>query len=159
MMLGGIKIFKGNNFKDKRGYIWTSWLKKKYRINFIQDKFSLSKKNVFRGLHYDEKTWKLISCVYGKIFFVIVNCDKNSKYYLKHKTWYLSHTKNMQILIPPNYTNGHLCLSKECLFHYKLFYKGKYSDVKQQKVLKWNSDSLNIKWPSKKKFISSIRDK
>ena len=69
-MLDGIKIFKGNNFKDKRGYIWTSWLNKKYRINFIQDKFSLSKKNVFRGLHYDEKTWKLISCVYGKIFFV-----------------------------------------------------------------------------------------
>ena len=65
----------------------------------------------------------------------------------------------MQILIPPNYANGHLCLSKECLFHYKLFYRGKYSDVKQQKVLKWNSDSLNIKWPSKKKFISSIRDK
>jgi hypothetical protein len=28
MMLGGIKIFKGNNFKDKRKNIWTSWLKK-----------------------------------------------------------------------------------------------------------------------------------
>ena len=50
MMLGGIKIFKGNNFEDKRGNIWTSWLKKKYRINFIHDKFSLSKKKFISSI-------------------------------------------------------------------------------------------------------------
>ena len=104
-------------------------------------------KNVFRGLHYDEKTWKLISCVYGKIFFVIVNCDKKSKYYLKHKTWYLSHTKNMQILIPPNYANGHLCLSKECLFHYTQSYPKDYVDWYEQDAMKWDDERLKIEWP------------
>ena len=67
MMLGGIKIFKGNNFKDKRGYIWTSWLNKKYRINFIQDKFSLSKKNVFRELHYDEISGQTHDVTYAQL--------------------------------------------------------------------------------------------
>lgn len=154
-----IKIFKSSNFKDNRGLIWTSWEKKKINLNFKHDKFSLSKKNVFRGLHYDHKTWKLISCTYGKIFFVVVNCNKNSKNYLKHKSWILDGVKNVQILVPPMYANGHLCLSDVCLFHYKLSYRGKYVDVDKQKILKWDDPKINIKWPFKKKFILSNRDK
>ena len=68
-----IKIINSNNYSDKRGLIWTSWNKKNLNLNFKHDKFSFSKKNVLRGLHYDNKTWKLISCPYGKIFFVDVN--------------------------------------------------------------------------------------
>ena len=68
-MIKGIKVIKGSIFKDKRGKLWTSWKKnKKILLNFKHDKFSISKKNVLRGLHYDQKTWKLISCVYGKFF-------------------------------------------------------------------------------------------
>ena len=65
-----IKIFKNTIGQDKRGLIWTSWDKKLYpKKIFNRDKFSLSKKNVLRGLHYDLKSWKLISCVYGNFFF------------------------------------------------------------------------------------------
>ena len=46
-----------------------------------------------------------------------------------------------------NYANGHYCLSKECLFHYKLAYKRKHADVGQQFSLRWNDPKLNIKWP------------
>ena len=159
-MLKGIKIFKRSVFKDKRGYLWTSWKNsKKYKINFNHDKFSLSKKNVFRGLHYDNKTWKLVSCVYGSIFFVVVNCNKKSNQYLETFTIKLNHKDNRQILVPPNFANGHLCLSKDCVFHYKLFYKGAYSDVKSQKNIKWNDKRLDIKWPKNITFITSGRDK
>lgn len=157
--LKGVKIFTGSNFKDKRGILWTSWNKLKLnKINFNHDKFSLSKKNVFRGLHYDNKTWKLISCVYGKIFFVVVNLDKKSNQYMKFQTFILSHNENIQILIPPKFANGHYCLSRECLFHYKLSYKGSYNDVKNQKNIKWNDRRLNIKWPFKRPILSQ-RDK
>ena len=71
----------------------------------------------------------------------------------------LDHKINTQILIPPNFANGHLCLSKFCVFHYKLSYKGKYNDVKSQKVLKWNDNRINIRWPIKKNLILSERDK
>ena len=52
-------------------------------IKFNHDKFSISKKNVLRGLHCDFKSWKLVTCVYGKIFFVIVDMRKKTKNYLK----------------------------------------------------------------------------
>ena len=159
-MLKGIKIYKSDKFFDNRGSLWTSWKKnKKYKVVFNHDKFSVSKKNVLRGLHYDNKTWKLISCVYGKVFFVIVDCVKNSKSYLKSYSIVLNSMDNIQILVPPNFANGHLCLSSECVFHYKLSYKGKYSDVKNQKVLKWNDKTIKINWPLKKNLIMSVRDK
>ena len=159
-MIKGIKIFKGANFKDKRGLLWTSWKKnKRENLFYKHDKFSSSKKNVLRGLHYDNKTWKLISCVYGSVFFVVVNCDKKSKEYLKFFSLELNSKNNIQILVPPKFANGHLCLSKNCLFHYKLAYDGKYSDVKNQKVLKWNDKRLNINWPQTKNLIMSKRDK
>ena len=76
-----IKIFKNNSFEDHRGYYWTSWKKGSIKkIYFKHDKFSLSKKNVLRGLHGDKKTWKLVSCPYGKFFLVVVNYKKNSTF-------------------------------------------------------------------------------
>ena len=115
-----VKTFKSTIFKDHRGLYWTSWEKKKHRINFNHDKFSISKKNTLRGLHGDTKTWKLVSCVFGKVFFVIVNYNKKSKNYLKFKTMILKQGENMQVLIPPLHLNGFLCLSDSCVFHYKL---------------------------------------
>jgi dTDP-4-dehydrorhamnose 3,5-epimerase len=159
-MIKGIKIFKSDIFKDKRGSIWTSWeLNKSSKISFRHDKFAMSKKNTLRGLHYDSKTWKFISCVYGKVFFVVVNCEPKSKDYLKYSTMILDSKNNEQVLVPPNFANGHLCLSENCLFHYKLSYKGKYSDVGDQKNIKWYDKRLNIRWPIKKNLITSKRDK
>lgn len=133
--------------------------KKKIKLTFNHDKFSISKKNTLRGLHGDKKTWKLVSCVFGKVFFVVVNNIKNSKFYLRKKTFILDHKNNKQVLIPPNYANGFLCLSDHCVFHYKLSYKGRYFDVKNQQVLKWNDKRLKIKWPKTENLILSRRDK
>lgn len=154
-----IKEYKSSIFKDHRGLYWTSWEKKFFKLNFNHDKFSSSKKNTLRGLHGDPKTWKLVSCVQGKVFFVIVNYDSKSKTFLKHKTMILKQGENKQVLIPPMYLNGFLCLSNSCVFHYKLSYKGKYSDVGNQISLKWNDKRLNIKWPQKKNLIMSKRDR
>ena len=59
---------------------WTTWKKNTFKnIKFNHDKFSISKKNVLRGLHCDFKSWKMVTCVYGKIFFVVVDMRKKSK--------------------------------------------------------------------------------
>ena len=157
-MVAKIRINNISVFTDKRGDYWTSWKKNNYKLNFNHDKFSLSKENVLRGLHGDKKTWKLLSCVYGKVFFVIVNFEKKSNKFLHKKTFILSHENKKQILLPPNYLNGHLCLSKECLLHYKLSYKGKYVGSSQQISIRWNDPCLNIKWPILKPILSK-RDK
>ena len=151
-----IRVFKNSSFRDYRGFYWSSWKKGSIKkIKFRHDRFSLSKKNVLRGLHGDKKTWKLLSCPYGKLLLVVVNCLKKSKNYLKWKSWILSHKNGIQVLIPPNYANGYLCLSDKCLLHYKLTYKGSYNSVKRQFSLKWNDPRLKIKWRIKKPILNS----
>lgn len=154
-MLKNLKIIEKSNFKDTRGLLWTTWRKNTFKnIKFNHDKFSISKKNVLRGLHCDFKSWKMVTCVYGKIFFVVVDMRKKSKSYLNHKSWVLDYKKPKLILIPPYYANGHLCLSKECIFHYKWSYKGKYIDSDKQKSYRWNDQKIKIRWPIKKPFLS-----
>ena len=154
-----IKIVKNSIFADHRGLYWTIWKKGIFaKKKFMHDKISISKKNTLRGLHCDFKTWKMISCIYGKVFFVVVDMRKKSSTYLKHKQWILNYKKPVLILIPPYFANAHLCLSRECIFHYKLSYKGKYADAKKQQSYRWNDPKLNIKWPIKRPILSK-RDK
>ena len=54
------------------------------KIKFNHDKFSLSKYKTLRGIHCDFKSWKMITSIYGKFLFVVVDMRKNSKDYLKN---------------------------------------------------------------------------
>ena len=80
---------KKSSFKDKRGFYWTTWKKGSFKkIKFNHDKFSISKKNTLRGLHCDFKSWKMVTCVFGKLLLVVVDMKKNSKNYLKSEKFY-----------------------------------------------------------------------
>ena len=73
-MFKDIKIINNKNFRDFRGLLWTSWKKGNFKkIKFNHDKFSLSKRNTLRGFHCDFKSWKMITSVYGKFLFVVVD--------------------------------------------------------------------------------------
>ena len=158
-MFKDIKIASNKNFKDFRGLLWTSWQKDNFKkIKFNHDKFSLSKRKTLRGFHCDFKSWKMVTSVYGKFLFIVIDMRKNSKNYLKHKRWILDHKKPKSILIPPYYANAHLCLTKFCILHYKWSYKGKYIDAKKQKSYRWNDPKFKIRWPIKKPILS-FRDK
>ena len=151
-----IKIIKKSVFKDLRGRLWTSWKKTDHKnLKFNQDKFSISKKNTLKGFHCDFKSWKLITSVYGKFLLVAVNLKKNSKNYLKYKSFVIDHLSPKTVLLPPHYANAHLCLSKFCIFHYKWSYTGKYIDAKKQVSIRWNDPKINVKWPIKKPILSN----
>ena len=158
--LKGVLTIELDSFKDFRGeYVETYnealYKKAGIKTKFIQDDISTSKKNVLRGIHGDAKTWKLISCLYGEFYLVVVNCDKKSKDFGKWQSFILSDKNRMQVLVPANYGNAHLILSKTAIFHYK---QSTYYNPKGQFTYLWNDPSLKIKWPIKNPILSK-RDK
>lgn len=163
-ILNDIIIFKPSVNIDLRGTIFTTYNRELYdkylpgNISFIHDKFAESKKNVIRGLHGDVKTWKLITCVYGEIFQVVVDMRDNSPTYLKWDSWIINDINKIQVLVPPNFVNGYLVLSEKAIFHYKLAYEGDYFDINNQVVVKWNDSRLGIEWPVKNPILQG-RDK
>jgi dTDP-4-dehydrorhamnose 3,5-epimerase len=155
--LNGIQIIKNDTFYDHRGSLYTIYNSKDISNNLIfnHDKISRSKKNVLRGLHAD-KSWKLITCIYGSIQLVVVNYDKNHEQYLKWQSFIINSEDKIKIsiLVPPGFLNGHLVLSDEAIFHYKWSYDGKYPDIDEQISVKWNDPKINIIWKIENPILS-----
>lgn len=154
--LDGVLLIKLEAFKDFRGQYVETYNEGLYRkngikIKFIQDDISVSKRNVLRGLHGDLETWKLISCLYGKFYLVVVNCDIQSPDFGKWQSFVLSDKQREQVLIPPKHGNGHLVLSDKAIFHYK---QSTYYNPKGQFTYKWNDPRLKISWPLKHPILS-----
>jgi len=162
-VLDGVWIIKPSISKDERGNIWTSFLKDEIEkllsegLCFNHDKFSQSKQNVLRGIHGDKKSWKLVTCVYGEILQVVVDCRTESNTYKLYDSFIINENNPLSILIPPGFGNAYYVISHEAVYHYKLAYKGTYVDYDEQFSFKWNDPRFNIKWPNNNPTLS-IRD-
>jgi dTDP-4-dehydrorhamnose 3,5-epimerase len=163
-LLPDILFIKPSVFWDERGNIYSSYNKDFYlevlpkKLDFKHDKFAQSKYNVLRGLHGDNKTWKLVSCVWGEIFEVVVDMRQDSTTYKKWDSFILNSEKYTQILIPPGFVNGYYVKSEFAIFHYKLAYDGEYIDAGEQMTFLWNDPELSIKWPCTNPILQT-RDK
>ena len=143
-------------FEDFRGEYIETYNKDIYKkngidINFIQDDVSVSRKNVLRGLHGDQDTWKLISCLYGSFFLVVVNNDPSSTQYKKSIALTLSDKNRQQVLIPPKHGNGHLVLTDQAIFHYK---QNTQYNRNGQFTIKWNDPNYGLWWPISDPIVS-----
>ena len=76
-------LVKPSCHEDERGNFYETYNEKTYKdagltATFVQDDASRSIKGVLKGMHGDAGTYKLVQCVYGEVFAVILNCDENS---------------------------------------------------------------------------------
>ena len=118
-----VKGFKSKKFLDKRGEF-----RELFKKSVVKEKelkftcYSLSKKNVLRGLHLQKPNsqGKYITVVKGSIFDVAVDLRKKSKTYLKHFKITLSAKNCHSIFIPKGFAHGFLGLDKENLIVYQL---------------------------------------
>ena len=98
-------------------------------------------------MYCEVKSHKLITCLHGDLYFVIVDNRVESPTY-RHWAWDILSDKNKkQVLLPPGVGNGFLVLSDQSVFHYKWAYEGEYPDVEDQFTIKWNDNNINIDWP------------
>ena len=144
--ISGIKTRTPDVYTDYRGDLWTIW-KDDMDIYYNHDKVSTSRKNVLRGIHGDFKSTKLVTCLYGEVYFVVVDNREHSPTYMKWDCMMLNDKTRKQVMLPPGVGNGFLILSEHAVIHYKWSYKGQYPDVQDQFTIKWNDEKLNINWP------------
>lgn len=154
--LDGVLRIQLDAFEDHRGTYTEMYNENLYRehgidLTFIQDDISLSHHLVLRGIHGDSVTWKLITCLYGRFYLVVVNCDEQSPQFRQWQSFTLSDENRVQILVPPKHGNGHLVLSEKTIFHYK---QTTYYRPDLQFTYTWNDPSFNIWWPVKDPILS-----
>jgi dTDP-4-dehydrorhamnose 3,5-epimerase len=141
--------------EDDRGFFARLFCQKEFKEkklinNFVQinDSFT-KKKGTIRGMHYQKKPKqevKIVRCISGKIFDVIIDLRKTSQTYLN---WYgleLSSQNKKMLYVPNGCAHGFLTLSNNCEVFYLV--SQEYSP-KHEMGLRFDDPKINIKWPLK----------
>lgn len=154
--LKGVFLIQHQVFEDFRGvYInihsIDQFTRNGIAIDFIEDDYSMSFKRVLRGIHADSKCWKLITCAYGRIYLVIVNCDESSSDFGKWISFTLTGTNGRQVLVPPKFGVAHVVISDFAVFHYK---QSEYYDPKRQESYRYDDKRFGIFWPFENPILS-----
>ena len=158
--LKGVYIITPNKFQDLRGEIWSSYSKDALShllpngLEFVLDKFTLSKSNVLRGIHGDHKSWKLVTCITGEIHQVVVDCRKDSPTYLQWEKFTINQENQQIILVPAGFGNAHCVRSKSAVYYYKCAYLGEYVDADEQFTFAWNDPRIGIDWGVENPILS-----
>ena len=148
-VLEGIVEITQKEFQDDRGSFMESFNSKhfnnslKNNITFVQDNLSISKKGVFRGLHfqYEFPQAKLVSVLSGEILDIVVDLRKSSETFGDWCTFEISSKNNKQIFIPEGFAHGFLALQDDT----KVFYKvSDFWNPKDEFTLKYNDKKINI---------------
>lgn len=143
-------------FEDFRGWYVETYNEKLYadagiRVRFVQDDISVSTRHVLRGIHGDAETWKLVSCLSGRFYLVVVNNDPTSSQFGQWDAFTLSDQNRLQVLVPPKVGNGHVVLSDQAIFHYK---QSTYYNRAGQFTIAWNDPKFGIWWPISQPIVS-----
>jgi dTDP-4-dehydrorhamnose 3,5-epimerase len=153
--LTGVTIITPRKNEDYRGeftevYNEKSFAENGIKIAFIEDDVSVSAKNVLRGMHAYTETAKLISCLYGRVYTVVVNCDETSRDFGKWESFILSGENRKTLYVPPMFAHGYYTLSEISVYLYK---QSKYFGGRQMNYA-WNDPRFAIKWPSEYPILS-----
>lgn len=138
------RYFCENEFKEYN--LNTEW--KQINNSFSKDKFTL------RGLHYQvapSTEVKLVRCVKGSIWDVIVDLRENSKTYGEWFGTELNETNRKMMYVPKGFAHGFLSLSvnSEIIYLVSDFYS-----KENERSLLWSDEKIGIEWPAKPVIIS-----
>jgi dTDP-4-dehydrorhamnose 3,5-epimerase len=157
--INGVFIIKPIKFEDERGSFSRLFcikeLEKISNIEIKQINHSVSKyKGTVRGLHFQEEPYaeiKIIKCLKGSVFDVIVDIRKNSPTFLKTFSIKLTSKNQKMIYIPKGFAHGFQTLEDNVELLY--FHSNVYTP-KKEGALNIKDPLLNIKWPENITFTS-----
>jgi dTDP-4-dehydrorhamnose 3,5-epimerase len=144
---------------DARGYLMRVW-----ESGLILDNFKINQasvvnnpsKGTLRGLHFQIGAFaesKVIQCVSGKIFDVVVDLRVDSPTYRQHIAITLGPLeKYFGLFVPRGFAHGYLTLEANSTLLY--FMDIKYSAEHSSGIF-WADPSLGIDWPVEPEIIST----
>ena len=151
--LGGLKLIQREKISDNRGFFSrlfcmeelhaAGWRKNIQQINYT----NTSNKGSIRGMHYQKNPhaeMKMVSCLCGEIYDVVVDLRPNSPTFLKWHAEVLSSENQSSLIIPEGFAHGFQTLVPNCelIYFHSEFYK-----PSNEAALNFRDPLIAIKWP------------
>ncbi len=162
--LPGVLVLTPAIYRDQRGaFCETFNLREMEQAGlpslWPQDNFSVSAKNVLRGIHYQvhQPQGKLVRVTHGAVFDVVVDLRRSSPTFAEHIAVELTGERGEMLWIPAGFGHGFLALTEVAGFAYKVT---DYYSPQGERTILWNDPDLAIPWPiDAEKAIISEKDK
>lgn len=147
--------------EDERGFFARYFCEREFsdqglNTKWVQINNSMSKnKGTLRGLHYQKEPYaevKLIRCLKGSIWDVVVDLRENSETFGKWFGAKLSDQNRKMMYVPKGFAHGFVTLEQntEILYLVSSFYV-----PDSEGILIWNDPKVKIDWPIKYEVISN----
>ena len=146
--------------EDERGWFARTFDKDEFKkIGFdgewVQMNHSFTKnEGTIRGMHFQLPPFseiKMVRCIAGAVFDVIIDLRNNSETFLKWFGIELSSENKKMIYIPQGFAHGFQTLTNNCelIYSHSQFYK-----PGSENGIRYNDPLLNIEWKNKITTVS-----
>jgi dTDP-4-dehydrorhamnose 3,5-epimerase len=157
--IADVFLIDSQSHNDERGLFRRHYCEnelKEIGINFTVKQGNISEnanKYTIRGFHYQKvpsKESKIISCISGSIFNVIIDLRKNSPTFLKWQEFNISSESRQSLYIPVGCANAFLTLENNTWIHY---YMNDFFTT-DSLGFRYNDPAFPICWPVKPEHMS-----
>ena len=150
--------------QDERGAFARAWCRKEFEAkglcsDFVQSNVSYNKyKDTLRGMHFQKDPYqeiKLVRCIQGAIYDVIVDLRKDSETYLQSYGVELKGDGHRALYIPKGVAHGFQTLEYDSNV---LYMHAEYYVPEAAAGVRWDDPKLNIQWPEAENRTMSEKD-
>ena len=146
---------------DERGFFARSYCRNEFaahglHLDYVQSNLSFNaRRATLRGMHYqarpDEEV-KLIRCIRGAIYDVIIDLRKDSPTYKQWLGVELDAEGRRMLYAPAGVAHGYLTLADDTEVQYQV---SAFYSPESERAVRWNDPAFNIKWPIQPEVISA----
>lgn len=151
--LKGSYIIELSPFTDERGWFARTYCKKEFeQIGHLEEWVQLNhsvthSKGTLRGMHYQLPPYgeiKLVRCIAGAIYDVIIDLRKGSPSFLQWFGTELSSANKKMLYIPVGFAHGFQALTDDCelIYHHTSFYA-----TDAEGGIRFDDKKISIDWP------------
>ena len=160
LSIAGSQLLHIDPFQDSRGAFEVFWEADNLAaagISFapVSAYHSYNEKaGTLRGMHYQKPPYaqaKLVSCVSGRLWDVMVDLRPDSPTFLRWEATELSAASGKTILIPAGCAHGFVTLADHTTVAYLI--EGDYHPAAAA-TLRWNDPAIGIAWPATDPILS-----
>jgi dTDP-4-dehydrorhamnose 3,5-epimerase len=163
--LKGAYIIKLGQHEDERGYFARGWCRKEAMANglisdMVQANISFNnKKGTLRGMHYQVAPFqevKIVRCVRGAIFDVIIDMRPNSKTFKQWLAVELTQDNGLMLYVPEDFAHGFQTLTDAAEVNYLV---SNYYNPEAERGVRFDDPAIGIAWPPVAGRIISNKDR
>jgi len=149
----GLYVAELEPFSDDRGFFTRAYCKKELeKINIEKEIKQINHSSTLivgsiRGMHYQNPPYaeiKMVRCIAGEVFDVVVDLRKGSDTFLQWHGEYLNSKNFRMMVIPEGFAHGFQVIKPNSELLY--FHTESYTQKSESGVL-FNDEKIGIEWP------------